>query len=76
MRCNVIFSDQQIVIFPANRNRNRFAEPSYVQIGIGIVCEFQNLQIGIGIVFVKWEIFKNYSQMPKINFSVLVAMSV
>ena len=36
-------SDQRIVIFPANRNKNRFAEPTSVQIGIGIVFEFQNL---------------------------------
>ena len=36
-------SGQRIVIFPANRNRNRFAEPTSVGIGIGIVCEFQNL---------------------------------
>ena len=34
------------------RNRNRFAEPISVRIGIGIVCEFHNLQIGIGIIFV------------------------
>ena len=33
-------SVQRIVVFPANRNRNRFAEPNSVQIGIGIVCEF------------------------------------
>ena len=52
-------SDQQIVIFPANRNRNRFWEPTSVQIGIGIVREFQNLQIGIGIIFVRWEVFAN-----------------
>ena len=57
-------SDQQIVIFPANRNR--FAEASSVQIGIGIVREFQNLRIGIGIIFVRWEVFANYSQIPKI----------
>ena len=30
-------SDQQIVIFPANRIRNRFAESTSVQIGIVIV---------------------------------------
>ena len=65
-------SDQQIVIFPAKRNRNRFAEPSSVQIGIGIVHEFQNLQIGIGIVFVRWEAFANYSQIPKINLFCLI----
>ena len=60
-------SDQRIAIFSANRNRNRFAKPSSVQIGIGIVREVQNLQIGIGIVFVRWEVFTNYSQIPKIN---------
>ena len=54
-------SDQQIGIFPANRNRNRFVEQTSVRIGIGIVCESQNLQIGIGIIFVRWEVFANYS---------------
>ena len=34
---NARFRDQRIVIFPANRIRNRFAEPSSVRIGIGIV---------------------------------------
>ena len=37
---NLAASDQRIVIFPANRNRNRFVEPRSVQIGIGIVHEF------------------------------------
>ena len=41
---DVYVSDQRIVIFPANRNRNRFEEPTSVRIGIGIVHEFQNLQ--------------------------------
>ena len=65
VQCNLIkcSSDQRIVIFPALRNRNRFAEPTSVQIGIGIVCESQNLQIGIGILFVRWELFANYSQI-------------
>ena len=45
---------QQIVNYPGNKNRNRFAEPTSVKIGIGIVREFQNLQIGIGIIFVRW----------------------
>ena len=31
--------DQRIGFFSANRNRNRFAEPTSVQIGIGIVCD-------------------------------------
>ena len=57
-----------VVIFPANRNRNRFAEPTSVRIGIGIVCEFQNLQIGIGIIFVRWEVFTNNSLIPEIIF--------
>ena len=61
-------SDQQIDIFPANRNRNRFAEPTSAGIGIGMVCEFQNMQIGKGITFVRWEVFANYSQIPKIFF--------
>ena len=56
-------SDQRIVIFPANWNRNRFAEPTSVRIGTGIVCESQNLQIGIGIIFIRFEIFANYSQI-------------
>ena len=59
-------SDQRIVIFPANRNRNRFAEPTSVRIGIGIVREFQNLRIGIGIIFVRWEVFANNSRIPDI----------
>ena len=46
-------SDQRLVIFPGNRNMNRFAEPTSVRIGIGIVSEFQKLQIGLGIKFVR-----------------------
>ena len=63
---NICDSDPRIVIFPANRNRNRFAELISVQIGIGIVREFQNLQIGIGKIFVTWEVFANYSRIPEI----------
>ena len=62
-------SDQWIVIFTANRNRNRFAEPTSVQIGIEIVCELQNLWIGIGIIFVRWEVFAKNSQIPDVFFS-------
>ena len=69
---NLVASDQRMVIFPANRNRNRFAEPSSVQIGIGIVLEFQNLRIGIGIVIVRWEVFANYSRMHKIIFFCII----
>ena len=58
-----------MVIFPANRNRNRFAEPSSVRIGIGIVREFQILRIGIRIIFVRWEVFANNSRIPDIFFS-------
>ena len=58
-------SDQRIVIFPVNRNRNRFAEPTSVK----IVCEFQNLQIGIGIIFGRWEVFVYNSQITNIFFS-------
>ena len=61
-------TDQQIVIFPANRNRNRFAEPTSVRIGIGIVCESKNLHIRIGIIFVRWQLFANYSQISEIFF--------
>ena len=61
-------SDQRIVIFPANRNRNRFRDPTSVQIGIGIVCEFQNLLLGIGIIFVRWEVFANSLQKHDIYF--------
>ena len=64
----ILFSVQQIVIHPANRNRNRFVEPTSVQIGIGIFHESQNLQIGIGKVFVRWEVFANYSHIPEIYF--------
>ena len=59
--CIVCISVQRIVIFPANRNRNRFAEPPSVGIKIRIVREFQNLQLGIGIIFVSWEVFANCS---------------
>ena len=52
-------SDQQIINFLANRNRIIFAEPTSVRIEIGIVCEFQNFGIGIGIIFVRWEVFAN-----------------
>ena len=55
-------------IFTANRIRNRFAEPTSVQIGIGKVCEFHNLQIGIGIIFVRWKVFSNYSRTPRMYF--------
>ena len=61
-------SDQQIVIFPVNRNRNRFAEPSFVQIGLGIVREIQSLQIGLRIKFVGLEVYANYSQRPETYF--------
>ena len=36
---------RRIVIFSANKIRNRFSKPTSVQIGVGIVCVFQNLQI-------------------------------
>ena len=68
MRSVLRFSVQRIVIFPANRNRNRFAEPTSVQIGKGIVHESQNMQIGLGIIFVRLEVFANYSQIPEIYF--------
>ena len=53
-------SVQRIVIFPANRNRNRFVDPTSVQIGIGKSHEIQNLQIGTGKIFVRREVFTNY----------------
>ena len=53
---------------PANRNRNRFTEPTSVQIGIEIVCEFHNFGIGIGKVLVRRELVFNYSQIPIIIF--------
>ena len=59
-------SSQLIVIFPMNRNRNRFAKSTSVQIGIGIVCEFQNFQIWIWIIFVIREVFANNSRIPDI----------
>ena len=37
-------SDQRTVIFPANRNRNKFAEPTSVLIEIGIVHESQTCE--------------------------------
>ena len=65
----VAVSVQRIVIFPTNRIRNRLAEPTSVRIGIGIVREFQNLRIWIGIVFVRREVFANYSQTPTLYCS-------
>ena len=62
------FLQQWIVIYPAIRNRNRFAEPTYVWIGIGLVREFHNWQIGIWIIFVRWEVFANNSGIPDISF--------
>ena len=59
-------SVQLIIIFLANRNRNRFASPTSLQKGIGIVCEFQNLQIGIGIILGRQKVFTNYSGIPKL----------
>ena len=52
-------SVNKIVIIVANKNINKFAQPTSSQVGIGIVHEFQNLQIGIGIVFVNWNVFAN-----------------
>ena len=37
-------SVQQIVIFPANRNMNRFEESTSVGIGIGKICEFKTCE--------------------------------
>ena len=62
-------SVQRIVIFPANRNRNRFVDPTSVQIGIGKSHEIQNLQIGTGKIFVRREVFTNYLWIPEILFS-------
>ena len=47
---------QQIVIFPGNRNRNRFTEPTSVQIGIEIFFLILKLQTGMGIVFVVYQL--------------------
>ena len=64
------FSVHQIVCFSlANRHRNRFAQPTSLQIKIGMVRKLQNFQRGIGIVFVRQEVFANYSQIPDIFFS-------
>ena len=76
MRQVLRFSVQRIVIFPVNRNRNRFAEPASVWIGIGIVHESQNMRIGIGIIFVWWEVFANYSQIPEIYFLLYIVLVI
>ena len=68
LSASVESSKQRIVIFPANRNRNRFVEPTSLIIGIGIVREFQNLLIGIEIIFARWKVFSNYSRIPEIYF--------
>ena len=46
-------------MFPANRNRNRFTEPTSLQIVLGIVCKFPKL--GIGIVYVRREVLADVS---------------
>ena len=48
------------IYFPPNRNR--FAEPTSVRIGIRVVRELQNLRIGIGIILVICicKLFMNY----------------
>ena len=35
------------------------------------MCELKKLRIGIGIIFIRWEVFANYSQIPKIYFSLI-----
>ena len=69
-------SDQGVGNFPANKNRNRFAEPLSVRIGIVIVCESKNLRIGIGIIFVRWELFANYSQISEIFFLAYIILII
>ena len=59
-------SVQRIFIFPANRNKNRFADPNSVQIVIRRVCEFPNLQIRKEIEFFRWKVFTKYSLTPDI----------
>ena len=49
-------------------NMNRFADPTFVQIGIGTVFGFKKIKIEIGMIFVRLEVFPNYSQMPEIYF--------
>ena len=54
-------SDKRKFIFPAKRNRNGLAEPTSVRIGTGIVYEYHKLRIGIGIIFVIWEVFAKFT---------------
>ena len=70
-------SCQRIVILSANRNRNRFTEPNSVRIGIGIVPEIQNLQIGIGIIFANNSKIRDvyfFLKKKSKNFSILTLM--
>ena len=64
------YSVYRIVTFPANKNRKILAELTSVHIGIGIVCEFQNLRIWI--VFIRQEVFGNNSWNPEIIFLSLI----
>ena len=44
-------------------------KPNFVQIPIGIVLDFQDLGIRIGIVFVKRQVITNYPLLPKKKFA-------
>ena len=50
-------------------NRNRLAESTSLKIGIWVVCAFQKLRKGIGRIFVRREVFANYSQITEIFLS-------
>ena len=69
-------SDQWIGFSPANKNRNRFKEPTFVPIGKRIVCEFQYLKIRKGIIFVWREIITNSSQIPEFFCLQLFILSI
>ena len=64
-------SDQRIVIFPANRNRNRFAEPTSVRIGIGIFCESQNNRNNIRQMGTICKLFK-ISEIFLLSYTILI----
>ena len=48
-------------------NMNRFAEPTFLSIRIE-KSKLQKMQIGVWIVFVRWEAFANYSRIQNISF--------
>ena len=50
-------------------HQNQPYHPQFVKFWLSFFCrEPTSLRIGIGIIFVRWEVFANYSQIPEIFF--------